>query len=105
MNTAIKLTLAAALATAGLVPLAHAAETATPHVSIVYIDTLSDDGDGTAFDALSNKAMHPDMTEKAQAEAKSNEKIASTLKMQQINTDDVVQIDTAANGGKIVYVR
>ena len=53
MNTAIKLTLAAALATAGMVPLAYAAETATPHVSIVYIDTLSDDGDGTAFDLAS----------------------------------------------------
>ena len=107
MNTAIKMTLAAALAAASFVPLAHAAEVkANEHVSIVYIDTLNEDGDdGGTFTDLTNKAAHPDMMAGAQAEAKSDQRIATKLKAHDIKVDDVVQIDTAANGGKIVYVR
>ncbi|MCX8996447.1 hypothetical protein NOF55_04940 [Rhizobiaceae bacterium BDR2-2] len=103
MNTTIKMTFAAALAAAALAPAAYAAN--AEGVSIVYIDSLDTGANRSTFNLLNQKAQNPNVTQEAQAEASSDPAIADQLAARSIGLHNVVEVDTAANGGKIVYVR
>lgn len=103
MNTTIKMTLAAALAAAALAPVAHAA--GTEGVSIIYTTALDSGSNRAQMDELDAKAMTPGATQAAQAEAAADPAISHELATSNVALHNVLEIDTAANGGKIVYVR
>lgn len=106
MNTTLKTTFAAALlAASALAPAAYAQSLEGGDVSIVYIDSLDTGAHRGEYDMLKEKAERPHLTQEAQQEASADPAIANELASRNIGLHNVVEVDTAANGGKIVYVR
>ena len=108
MNKTIKIALAGMLAASSLGGIAAAqtaATTMTDGVNIVRIETLDNDSTRGQFDRLQLQATDKDQVAEAQAEVTADPAIASALKEQSIELMNVIDVDTAANGGKIVYVR
>lgn len=109
MNNLTKIALAGMLATSSLGGAAMA-QTAVPmmaedNVQIVRIQTLNDQDTRQQYDTLQLKATDQNQMAEAQAEATADPAILAILEQRQIALSNVVEVETAANGGKIVYVR
>ncbi|MFL0695051.1 MAG: hypothetical protein ACJLUP_24175 [Agrobacterium tumefaciens] len=119
MNTAVKLALAGAMSIASVSGVALA-QTATPMVdtttttnsttmaegvSIVYLDSLNNDQDRQQHTRLEAMTNDQSAMAEAQAEASADAAIMAALQEKSIETMNVIDVDTAANGGKIVYVK
>ena len=121
MNSAVKLALAGAMSIASVSGVAFAQTAADPMVdtttttnstamptdgvSIVRLDSLDNDQgrqEHTRLEAMINDQAA--MAE-AQAEVSADPAIMAALQEDSIDTMNVIDVDTAANGGKIVYVK
>ncbi|MGV8939440.1 MAG: hypothetical protein ACOH2J_20160 [Allorhizobium sp.] len=108
MKTTIKLALAGMLAVSSLGGAAFA-QTATPMVedgvTIVYVSSLNNDTSRGEYDRLQLQATDKSQVAEAQAEVTADPVIAAAVQKESIDLMNVIDVDTAANGGKIVYVR
>jgi hypothetical protein len=107
MKNSIKIALAGMLAMSSLGGTAFAQTAmADDGVSIVYMSTLeSNDGDTAEFKRLKAQANDNGQVAEAQAEVTADPQLVAALEEKSIELMNVVDVDTAANGGKIVYVR
>jgi hypothetical protein len=120
MNSAVKLALAGAMSIASVsgVALAQTADPmvdsttttgsttmATEGVSIVRLDSLDNDQDRQQHTRLEQLATDQSAMAEAQAEVSSDPALAQALQAQSIEAMNVIDVETAANGGKIVYVK
>nr|CAD6617008.1 hypothetical protein RTCK_03250 [Rhizobium sp. TCK] len=113
MKNAVTLALAAALSTASLGGISYAQTTASTTatsdmndmVRIVRIDENSDSDD--ANNPIPEMFLNPssDMTADAQTQVQADPALMAELQENSIDIKNVVAIDTAANGGKILYVK
>lgn len=119
MNTAVKLALAGAMSIASVSGVALA-QSATPMVdtttttssttmaegvSIVYLDSLDNDQGRQEHTRLEALANDQSALSEAQAEASADPAIMAALQEKSIETMNVLDVETAANGGKVVYVK
>ncbi len=75
-------------------------------VNVVPISTLeSDESQRNEFDRLSSKSKDPAAVEQAQAELQSDPALTEILASKNVQLQNVVEVKTAADGGKIVYVK
>lgn len=108
MNKTVKIALAAMLATSTLggVSIAQTMEPMTDDgVSIVRIDSLNSDDTRGEYDSLKLKATDMTGVQEAQAEVESDPALVNALAEQNLQLAYVIDVVTAANGGKIVYVQ
>ena len=78
----------------------------TEGVQVVYISSLDgDDSQGNTYSIMQAKANDPAALEQAQVELQSDPGLTSALTAQNVQLQNVVHIQTAGNGGKIVYVK
>jgi hypothetical protein len=121
MNSAVKLALAGAMSIASVSGVALAQTAAEPMVdsttttnsttmstegvSIVRLDSLDNDQDRQEHTRLQQLASDQTAMAEAQAEISSDPAIAQALQAQSIEAMNVIDVQTAANGGKIVYVK
>lgn len=112
MNKAVALALATGLSTASLGGIAFAQTTSstTPMaaddmITIVEITEDSDSNDATTQIPEEFRNPSSDVTTKAQAEIQADPALMTALEDKSVELENVVAIDTAANGGKIVYVK
>lgn len=109
MNKTIKIALAGMLAASSVSGVALAQTAMAPMaddgVSIVRIDSLNQDSTRSQFRELELKATDASAVQEAQAEVQADPAIVNALAEQNVQPSFVVDVQTAANGGKIVYVR
>jgi len=118
MNTAIKLALASAMSVASLSGVALAqtaaapmvdntttAATTTEGVSIVRLDSLDNDQNRQEHTRLEQLANDQAAMAEAQTAVSSDPAVAQALQAQSVEAMNVIEVQTAANGGKIVYVK
>lgn len=119
MNSAVKLALAGAMSIASFsgVALAQTADpmvdtttttnstTMTEGVNIVYLDSLNNDQDRQQHTRLEAMVNDQGAMAEAQAEASADPAIMAALQEKSIETMNVIDVETAANGGKVVYVK
>lgn len=119
MNSAVKLALAGAMSIASFsgVALAQTADpmvdtttttnstTMTDGVNIVYLDSLNNDQDRQQHTRLEAMVNDQSAMAEAQAEASADPAIMAALQEKSIETMNVIDVETAANGGKVVYVK
>src|SRR3546814_8962489 len=74
-------------------------------VSIVNITEASDSDDATTQIPEELRNPTSDVTAQAQAEIQADPALMTALEDKNVEIQNVVSIDTAANGGKIVYVK
>ncbi|MGV8938783.1 MAG: hypothetical protein ACOH2J_16815 [Allorhizobium sp.] len=74
-------------------------------VTIVYISSLNDRSSQWQYNALRRQANNPAIVAAARAEIASDATLRTALANESVQLNNVVTIDTAANGGKIVYIR
>ncbi len=109
MNNAIKIALASALAL-GSVSGAAFAQTAAvmteqTDVSVVRIDSLNNDSGRSEYDRLTKLSDDTSAMTEAQAMVSADPMLVAALESKNVQLNNVVHVETAANGGKIVYVR
>lgn len=108
MNKVIKASVAALFAAstfgAGTV-FAQSAMTADDGVTIIRMDSLNTSTDRGQFEELKLIASDPAQVQEAQAEVQSDPALESALLAENVQLNNVVEVETAANGGKIVYIR
>ena len=119
MNNAVKLALAGAMSIASVSGVALA-QTATPMVdtttttnsttmaegvSIVYLDSLNNDQDRQQHTRLEAMVNDQSALAEAQAEVSADPAIMAALQEKSIEAMNVIDVETAANGGKVVYVK
>jgi hypothetical protein len=76
----------------------------TEGVTVVNVTNDPSSGSGSRLpQSVSNPG--PDVIQNAQAELQSDPSLADALAMQNVELANVIAIETAANGGKIVYIR
>ncbi|NBB50306.1 hypothetical protein GVN24_18690 [Rhizobium sp. CRIBSB] len=120
MNSAVKLALAGALSVTSLsgAALAQTADPmvdqttttgsttmATEGVNIVRLDSLNNDQDRQQHTRLEQLANNQSALVEAQAAINADPAVMQALKEQSIEVSNVIEVETAANGGKIVYVK
>lgn len=118
MNTAIKIALASAMSVASLSGVALAqtattpmvdsgttASTATDGVTIIRLDSLDNDQGRQEHTRLEALAKDQSAMAAAQSAVSSDATVMSALQAQSIEAMNVIDVQTAANGGKIVYVK
>jgi hypothetical protein len=120
MNSAVKLALAGALSVTSLsgVAMAQTAEPmvdqttttgsttmSTEGVSIVRLDSLDTDQDRQQHTRLEQLANDQSAMAEAQANVSADPALMQALQEQSIEVSNVIEVETAANGGKIVYVK
>lgn len=107
MRKAIKLALAGMLATSSLsgVALAQMATPSEDNVTVVQISTLNNDTSRGEYERLTLIATDPVQVQEAQAEVAADPTLESHLVASNVQLNNIVEVETAANGGKIVYVR
>lgn len=112
MKNAVTLALAAILSTASLGSVSYAqttnstsTATMTDEIRIVRITENSDSDDATT--QVPQMYLNPtaELTAEARAEAQADPAIAAELEKNSITLENVQAIETAANGGKIIYVK
>jgi hypothetical protein len=120
MNSAVKLALAGAMSIASLSGVAMA-QTADPMVdpatttgstaatvegvSVVRLTSLQND-DGSGMHArLTQLSTDQSAMAQAQAEVSADPAMTQALQSQSIDPTNVILVQTAANGGKVIYVR
>jgi|GEM_PF-785327 hypothetical protein len=119
MSKAIKLALAGMFAASSLGGIA-VAQTVAPmepdstttgsiavedNVTVVQLSSLNDSDSRGEFDRLSLIANDPAQVQQAQTEISADPNLAANLQSKNVQLQNVIHIQTAANGGKIVYVR
>ena len=108
MNNAIKLVLASTLAlgsVAGAAFAQTAAVTSEQNVSVVRIDSLNNDQDRSEYDRLKQLSMSETGMGEAQAMVSADPMLGAALEAKNVQLTNVVHVQTAADGGKVVYVR
>lgn len=108
MNNAIKLVLASTLAlgsVAGAAFAQTAAVTSEQNVSVVRIDSLNNDQDRSEYDRLKQLSMSETGMGEAQAMISADPMLVAALEAKNVQLTNVVHVQTAADGGKVVYVR
>lgn len=117
MNKTVTIALASLLAVSPVAGVVHAQETMSSDamatgsitadkVSVVPISTLeSDDSQREEFDRLSSKMKDPATAQQAQADLQSDPALTEILASKNVQLENVVEVKTAADGGKIVYVK
>lgn len=115
MNKTIKIALAGMFAASSMSGIALAQTAAAPApattmsetegVSVVRIDTLQQGNREADYQRLMELSKNEAEMQKAQAEVTADAKISSQLESQGVTLANVVWVETAANGGKIVYVK
>lgn len=76
----------------------------TAGVTVVNVTNDPSSGSGSRLpEGISNPS--PDVIQNAQTELQSDPSLADALTMQNVELANVIAIETAANGGKIVYIR
>lgn len=109
MNKTIKIALAGMLAASSVSGVALAQTAMAPMaddgVTVVRIDSLNQDSTRGQFRELQLKATDTNGVQEAQAEVQADPALASALAEQNLELSYVIEVETAANGGKIVYVR
>jgi hypothetical protein len=120
MNSAVKLALAGAMSIASVSGVALAQTTApmvdsttttnsttmsTEGVSIIRLDSLDNDQGRQEHTRLEQMANDQAAMTEAQAEVAADPAIMAALQADSIETMNVIDVETAANGGKIVYVK
>lgn len=75
-------------------------------VNVVLISTLeSDEAQRNEYDRLTSKSKDMAAVEQAQAELQADPALTEILASKNVQLQNVVEIKTAADGGKIVYVK
>ncbi|MFT4163230.1 hypothetical protein [Shinella zoogloeoides] len=117
MNKTVTIALASLLAVSPMAGVAYAQQSmdadtmatssiSADKVNVVQISTLEADQDQRPeFDRLSHKMNDPAEMEKAQAELQSDPGLTEVLASKNVQLNNVVEVRTAADGGKIVYVK
>ncbi len=108
MNNAIKLVLASTLAlgsVSGAALAQTAAVTSEQNVSVVRIDSLNNDQNRSEYDRLKQLSMSDNGMSEAQAMVTADPMLVAALEAENVQLTNVVHVQTAANGGKVVYVR
>ncbi|MEV4606103.1 hypothetical protein MRBLMR1_001041 [Neorhizobium sp. LMR1-1-1.1] len=76
----------------------------TAGVTVVNVTNDPSSGNGSRLpQSVSNPS--PDVIQNAQAELQSDPGLADALTMQNVELANVIAIQTAADGGKVVYIR
>lgn len=108
MNNAIKIALASVLAlgsVSGAAVAQTAAVTAEQNVSVIRIDSLNNDSDREEFDRLKKLSSNEAAMTEAQGMVSADPMLMAALESKNVQMTNVVHVQTAADGGKIVYVR
>lgn len=117
MNKTITVALASLLAVSPVAGVAYAQDSmstdtmatgaiSADKVSVVPISTLeSDSSTRGEFDRLTSKSKDMASVEQAQAELQSDPGLADILASKNVQLQNVIEVKTAADGGKIVYVK
>ncbi|WP_411032608.1 hypothetical protein [Shinella sp. BYT-45] len=120
MKKTVTIALASLLAVSPVAGIAYAQESTTgatadtlstgsitaDKVNVVAISSLeSDDSKREDYDRLTSKSKDPAVLEQTQAELQSDPGLAEILASKNVQLQNVVEITTAADGGKIVYVK
>ena len=116
MNKTLTIALASLLAVSPVAGIAYAQDSSADtmatgsisadKVNVVQISTLEADQDQRPeFDRLSHKMNDPAAVEQAQAELQSDPALTEILASKNVQLQNVIEVKTAADGGKIVYVK
>ncbi|MCJ8518403.1 hypothetical protein ABID21_001282 [Pseudorhizobium tarimense] len=113
MKNAVTLAIAAALSTASLGGISYAQTTASTTatsdmndmIRIVRVDANADSDDANNPIPQMFRSPTADMTADAQAPVQADPALMAELQENSIELDNVLAIDTAASGGKILYVK
>lgn len=116
MNKTVTLALASLLAVTPAAGIAYAQDVmpdtmatgsiSPDNVQVVYMSSLeSDDSQRSTFAMLETKVNDPEALQQAQAEIQSQPGLADALASKNVQLENVVHVQTAGNGGKIVYVK
>ena len=120
MNKTVTFALASLLAVSPLAGLAHAQDATTSmtadtmatgaitadKVNVVTISSLQADESGRSEgERLALKANDPAALDQVQAELQSDPALTEILASKNVQLQNVVEIQTAADGGKVVYVK
>lgn len=112
MKNIVALTLAAAMSAAsiGSVAIAQTTNATTPMMKddmVTVVMIKEDSNSNAATKPVPEQFLKPtsEAMMKAQADAKADAKIMAALQKDNISIDKVVGIETAANGGKVVYAK
>lgn len=120
MKTTVTIALASLLAVAPVAGVAHAQDATMPmtsdgmstgsisadSVNVVTISSLeADDSNRGEADRLKLKANDPSTMEKVQSELQSEPGLVEALTAKNVQLENVVEIQTSGDGGKVVYVK
>lgn len=119
MNKTVTLALASLIAVSPVAGIAHAQHmmATTPdmmstgsigagNVQIVYLPAMeNDNAQRNTFAMMEAKSKDVNALEQAQAEIQSEPGLAEALLSKNVQLQNVVHVETAGNGGKIVYVK
>lgn len=105
MRKRIMLALAAALAISSLGSAAHAQRAGNVSVTVIIIKDQVDDDDETQQVPRRYRYPTAETVAQAQEEIQSNPYIREVLVRKRVQLRNVVGVQTAFSGGKIVYVR
>lgn len=112
MKTVVKLALAAALSATTLSGYVHAQTTSstTPMmaddmITIVNVGSESNANTDTSSIPATYRNPSPESITKAQTEIQNDPALMATLEAKNVQLENVIGIQTAANGGKIVYTK
>jgi hypothetical protein len=121
MNSAVKLALAGAMSIASVSGVALAQTAADPMVdttattnsttmasegvSIIRLDSLDNDQNRQQHTRLEAMVNDQSAMAEAQSEVSADPAIMAALQEKSVETMNVIDVETAANGGKIVYVK
>jgi hypothetical protein len=118
MNKTVTIALASLLAVSPVAGVAYAQETmggadtmatgaiSADKVNVAPISTLeSDESQRQEFDRLSSKSKDTAAVEQAQAELQSDPALTEILASKNVQLQNVIEVKTSADGGKIVYVK
>lgn len=120
MNKTITIALASLLAVSPVAGIAYAQDATVPmtsdgmstgsvtadNVNVVQMSTLeADKSQSGEADRLKMKANDASEMQKVQAELQSDTGLAEVLAAQNVQLENVIEIQTSATGGKVVYVK
>lgn len=117
MNKTVTIALASLLALSPVAGVVHAQETMSSDamatgsitadkVNVVQISSLeSDESQRQEFDRLSSKMKDAAAVTQAQADLAADPALTEILTSKNVQLENVIDVTTAADGGKIVYVK
>ncbi|MBP1852311.1 hypothetical protein [Rhizobium halophytocola] len=108
MNKTLKIAFAGMLAASALGTAASAQMAPmykSDNVSVIRIDSLNTDTSKQDYARLKLEATDETQTQAAQAEVAADAALATELKDNNVQMENIVDVDTAADGSKIVYIR